>query len=110
MKIGDLPVWSNPVYNLRACQLNSMALQYITDQTEEMCLTSVKKNPMALKYVKNQTEEICLVAIGRYGFKLEYVKNPTEVILLAALRRYPHLFRQVSEIRRETMSSKVDET
>lgn len=34
-------------------------LEYIDNQTDEICLEAVKEIGCALKFVKNQTEEIC---------------------------------------------------
>ena len=36
------------------------ALEYVKNQTEEICLKTVKRNGHTLKYVKDQTEQICL--------------------------------------------------
>ena len=55
-------------------------LQYIENQTEEMCLEAVKQNGYALEYVENQTEEICFEAVKQNGRALQFVKNQTENI------------------------------
>ena len=62
-------------------------LQFIEDQTEEMCLEAVRHMGMALRYVKEQTEEICLVAVRDDGLSLMYVRNQTPEICLAAVRQ-----------------------
>ncbi|WP_196332989.1 DUF4116 domain-containing protein, partial [Clostridioides difficile] len=31
---------------------------------DEICLIAVGQNGMALQYVENQTDEICLIAVG----------------------------------------------
>jgi hypothetical protein len=58
------------------------ALQYVNNQTENICLEAVKQ-----KYVKNQTENICLEAVKKDGYALQYVnenifKNMTEELTL----------------------------
>ena len=40
-------------------------------------LEAVKQNGKALQFVKNQTLEICLEAVKQNGESLEYVKNKT---------------------------------
>ena len=40
----------------------------------EYCLMVVRENPRNLEFVKNQTPEICLEAVKRDGYSLEYVK------------------------------------
>ena len=51
------------------------ALQYVEEQTPEMCLIAVKKDGYALKYVKEQTPEICLTAVKQNGWALKFVKD-----------------------------------
>ena len=36
------------------------ALQYVKEQTSEICMEAVKNNGYALQYVKEQTPEICM--------------------------------------------------
>ena len=43
---------------LAAVKPNGCALQYVKDQTTEICLEAVKQNGDALQYVKDQTNEI----------------------------------------------------
>lgn len=54
--------------DLRAVRADGMALEYIKNQTPEMCIAAVKQNPMALKFVKEQTYEICKAAIRRIAY------------------------------------------
>ena len=61
--------------DLAAVKQNGYALQYIKDQTEEMCLAAVKEDGYALKFVKEQTEEMCLAAVKQNGYALCYIKN-----------------------------------
>jgi hypothetical protein len=48
-------------------------LQYVKDQTPEICLEAVKQDGHALQYVKDQTPEICLEAVKQDGHALQYV-------------------------------------
>ena len=52
---------------------NGYALQYVKEQTEEICKLAVSQSGYALKYVKEQTEEICKLAISQSGYALQYV-------------------------------------
>lgn len=72
---------------LEAVKQNGYALQYVKDQTEEICLEAVKQNGYALQYVNEQTEEICLEAVKKNGCALEYVKDQTEEICLEAVKQ-----------------------
>ena len=63
---------------------NGLNLQYVSQQTPELCLSAVKNNGYALKYVKDQTPEICLAAVKHDRYVLEYVKAQTPEICLEA--------------------------
>lgn len=71
--------------NLQLVKSGELSLQYVENQTEEMCLEAVRRDGEALEYVKNQTEEICWEAILSVGGALEYVKNQTEEMCLEAV-------------------------
>ena len=60
---------------LEAVKQNGSALQYVAEQTEEICLEAVKQDGWTLQYVVEQTEEICLEAVKRDGYALQYVSE-----------------------------------
>ena len=62
-----------------------MALQYVNEQTHELCLEAVKQNGSALRFVKKQTPEICLAAVKQNG-ALQFVMEQTPEICLEAYR------------------------
>jgi phage regulator Rha-like protein len=70
-----------------AVQQNSNALNYVKKQTEEICKMAVQQNSNALNYVKKQTEEICKLAVQQYGLALVYVKNQTKEICKLAVQQ-----------------------
>ncbi len=72
---------------LEAVRKDGLALQYVHNQTSEICLAAVKKDGYALKYVKDQTPEICLAAVKKDGYALQYVKDQTPEICLAAVKQ-----------------------
>ena len=63
---------------------NGLYLQYVKEQTQELCLEAVKQNGCALNYVKEQTDDICLEAVKQNGYALQFVKNHTDEICLEA--------------------------
>ena len=65
----------NEAESLEAVKQNANALQYVKDQTEEICLVAVKQNGQALRYVKDQTIEICLEAVKQNEYALRYVNE-----------------------------------
>lgn len=62
-------------------------LQYIHNQTEEICLKCVSQNGISLKDSKYQTNEICLAAVMNDGLALQFVKNQTKDICFAAVKQ-----------------------
>ena len=74
-----------------------MALQYVKNQTLEICLEAVKQNGNALQYVKNKTPEICLEAVKQKGYILQYVKNQTDEIYLAVVKQNIKVLQLVTE-------------
>ena len=72
---------------LETIKQHKIAIDYVKEQTEEMCLEGVKQNGIALKFVKEQTEEICLEAVKGHALSLRYVKEPTKEIYLEAVKQ-----------------------
>ena len=62
-------------------------LEFVLNQTKEICLCAVKQEGYAIMYVKEQTEEICLAAVRQNGLALKYVKEQTEFICSEAIRQ-----------------------
>lgn len=66
---------------------NGMALEYVEEQTPEVCMEAVKQDGRALKYVKEQIPEICMEAVKQNGWALEYVREQTPEICLEAVKQ-----------------------
>lgn len=50
-------------------------LQYVKEQTPEICMAAIKQSEWALKYVKEQTSELCMTAVQQMGTALQLVKD-----------------------------------
>ena len=52
-------------------------MQFVKNQTEELCKLAVQQSGYSLQFVKNQTEEICKLAVlqNGYGYALQYVED-----------------------------------
>ena len=61
-------------------------LQFIDNQTTELCLAAVKNDGRALEFVKEQTLDICLAAVANEPLALQFVKEQTPEICLAAIK------------------------
>ena len=82
--------YTNPeecLKRIKCCISSPYELQYMTNQTEEICLIACEREGDALQYVHNQTEKICLTAIHDDPYALQYVKEQTEKICLAAIEQ-----------------------
>ena len=66
---------------------DGMALQYVKEQTPEICMEAVKQNGWALEYVEEQTPEICMEAVKQNGLVLQYVKEQTPEICMEAVKQ-----------------------
>lgn len=71
-------------------QQNGLALQYVENQTPEICLAAVRKNGRALQHVKNQTPEICLAAV-RQNPKIEQKIDRHTAALIDKARIEAHI-------------------
>jgi hypothetical protein len=64
------------------------ALEYVNEQTEEICKLAVQQDGYALQFVKEQTEEICKLAVHhKYGWALQFVKEQTEELCKLAVQQ-----------------------
>jgi ribosomal protein S30 len=61
------------------------ALEYVREQTPEICLAAVKDTCDSLVFVREQTPEICLTAVKGNPYTLCIVKQQTPEICAAAL-------------------------
>jgi hypothetical protein len=61
--------------SLAAVRANGLALQYVREQTHEICMAAVAADGLALRYVKEQTTPICMAAVKQNGLALKHVKR-----------------------------------
>ena len=59
---------------------NGLVLEFVKNQTDEICKSAVRQNGNALQYVKNQTDAICKLAVQRDALAIVYVENKTDDI------------------------------
>jgi hypothetical protein len=60
---------------IKAVSQDGSALQYVNEQTPEICKKAVSQNGCALQYVNEQTPEICKKAVSQNGCALQYVNE-----------------------------------
>ena len=73
--INESLLWLDTTFTTKIVQQDGLALQYVEEQTEELCRLAFQKHGYALKFVKEQTEELCRLAVQQNGCALQYVKE-----------------------------------
>ncbi len=72
---------------------NPVVLQYVKDQTPDICMAAVKKQGLALHYVNDnlRTPDICMEAVVKNPMALLYVsqERQTEEMCMEAVRISP---------------------
>ena len=81
--------------DLQRVMLDGYALEFVNNQTEEICLAAVEEDGGSLRYVKRQTEEICLAAVKQSIKALKLVKEQTPEICLVVARGAVDLFTSI---------------
>jgi hypothetical protein len=76
---------------------NWLALEYVKDQSPELCMAAVKQDGYALKYVKEQTPELCMAAVKQNGYALQFVKEQTLELCMEAVQEDGSALRFVKE-------------
>lgn len=87
--------WDDEYESFVSVLWDGLNLQYVPQQTDELCLHAVKENGLALQYVLNQTEEICNEAVRNDGMALQYVMAQTEQMCYDAIMHKPLAFKYV---------------
>ena len=64
-------------HDLEMVKKDGMQLEFVKNQTPEICLAAVKQAGYAIQYVNEQTPEICMVAVQQNGMSLECVEEQT---------------------------------
>ena len=92
-KIND-EFWINIIHD------NGLALEYVKNQTHEICELAIRQNYEALYFVREQTPELCKLAIQRSGNALCYVNQkvslPEDVYKLA-VQQDGHALRYIKD-------------
>ena len=64
---------------------DGLNLQYVINQTPELCLAGIKQNPHALQRVKEKTPELCLLALRGSGSTLRYFPQELRTLEMCLL-------------------------
>jgi len=83
-------------YYIKLVKQDWTNLQYVKEQTHEICLKAIKQHSYALQYVKEQIYELCMEAVSREteslcskvkqnSYLLKYVKDQN---MKYALKQY----------------------
>lgn len=64
---------------------SGLNILYVENQTEDICVQTVKQNGLLLPFVITQTPRICLEAVMQNGLALKFVENQSVEICSAAI-------------------------
>ena len=73
------------------------SLQYVKEQTPEMCLIALQQSVTAFLHINEQTPEICRLAVRQEGTVLRFVKEQTLEICLEATKQTWRALKYVDE-------------
>ena len=73
------------------------ALEYVKNQTDNICISAVQQNGNALQYVKNQTNNICISAVQQNGYAIQFIKNPSETLCKLAVMESGYVLTYIKE-------------
>jgi len=78
-----------PPEDLNIVTKNGMAIQNISNPSNEVQLAAITQNPYAITRIKKEicTEEAKILAVSKEPFLITYISNPSEEVMLAAVRR-----------------------
>ena len=63
-------------------QKNPIIINYIEEQTEDLCLIACKTNGLVLQYIKNQTDVICLEACENNILAFQNIKSKNNNLII----------------------------
>jgi hypothetical protein len=78
-------------------------LQYVENQTPEICMAAVQEDGTAVQFVKNQTPEICMAAIQQNGNALKFIKEHTKELCDIAIQQNPDAYQYAKYPRGEPL-------
>ena len=76
---------------------NPHLLQYVFDQTEEMCFAAIRKDAFLFRYIKHPTIEMMRLAVAQADWVIDEVKHQTEELCLVAVRANGRALRYVKK-------------
>jgi hypothetical protein len=83
----DFYWWMHDLMIFEENKEDGSALQFVKEQTPEICMKAVKQNGLALQFFKEQTPEICVEAVKQNGLALKHVKEQTPKICVEAVKQ-----------------------
>ena len=83
--------------SLVAVTKNPLLLEYVRNQTHEICKRAVTVNGLSLQYVIDKTDDICLKALRQNGLSLKYIKDPTEEMCITAVTQNPNAINYIKD-------------
>jgi hypothetical protein len=81
-----------------AVRRDGYSITYVKNQTEDLCIEAIRQNSNCFKLIKNLTVKICLEAVKKNGFLLEFIDDQTEEICIEAVNNVWGAIQYVSDV------------
>ncbi len=100
LKIQNNLVINNEIYEIlkNILNKNGLLLEFIENQTEELCIIAIKNNINAYTFVKNKTYEINKILLNIDGNMLQYIENQTDELCIIAIKNNINAYTFVKKI------------
>jgi len=85
------------------------ALQFIEEQTPELCMIAVKQDGRALEYVKNKTLELCMMAVKQDSRALQFIPKQAPELCMKTIKEDASVFYFVENQTNELCISAINE-
>lgn len=71
---------------IKSIRVYADSIDYVKNQTFELCKMALKKSAYSIQYIRNQTFKLCKMAVKKKGNCLQYIKKPShEIRMIAAV-------------------------
>jgi hypothetical protein len=89
---------------LNAVSINGLCLEHVPEeyQTHELCMIAIKNNSASLQFIHNQTENMCLEAFKHpqwHRYNIQYINIFTEKIAMELFERHGYMLNIEYEIK-----------
>lgn len=79
-----------------AVEIDGMALQFVDNQSVDICIAAVSNNPKSITYAKYQTDDICSIALNKNSYMFTDILDPSYNICILAIELNPYNLKYIN--------------